>query len=55
MKLTESRVASLRAKRKRFAVSAGGGLQLVVMPSGRKSWIFRYRLARQNRSIKLGT
>lgn len=55
MKLTEARVKSLRAKRKRFAISDGGGLQLVVLPSGRKSWVFRYRLAGQGRAMKLGT
>lgn len=55
MKLTEARVASLRAKRKRFAVTAGGGLQLVVLPSGRKSWVFRYRLAGQDRCLTIGS
>lgn len=56
MRLTEGRVASMRARRKRYAVSDGhGGPQLVVLPSGRKSWVFRYRLAGQDRAMKLGS
>lgn len=55
MKLTERKVEKLRARRRRFAISDGDGLQLVVLPSGRKSWVFRYRLAGQDRSMKLGT
>lgn len=56
MKLSEGRIEKLKHdRRRRYALSDGGGLQLVVLPGGRKSWVIRYSLAGQARSLKLGT
>jgi integrase len=42
--LTDTKIKSLRAKSERYRVSDSGGLTLEIMPSGTKSWRYRYQL-----------
>ena len=55
MKLTDLRVRKVASKEKRFEISDGAGLALRVMPTGAKSWIYRYRLGGVARRMTLGT
>lgn len=54
-KLTD---AAIRNKRpnpiKRVEIHDGGGLYLVIQPTGSKSWAFRYRAAGKSRKLSLG-
>lgn len=54
MRLSESRLKKLRSKRRRYAISDGGGLMLHVLPSGRRSWVYRLHQGRTSRALKLG-
>ena len=38
----------------RYEIAEPGGLRLRVMPSGKKSWTYRYRFARKPRNLTLG-
>jgi integrase len=42
--LTDTKIKSLKAKSERYRVSDTGGLMLEVMPSGSKTWRYRYQL-----------
>jgi integrase len=42
-KLTAASIASLRPRSERYEVSDTNGLRLVVYPTGRKTWIVRFR------------
>jgi integrase len=42
--LTDRGIQALEVRSSRYLVSDGQGLNLEVLPSGKKSWIFRYRL-----------
>jgi hypothetical protein len=44
MNLTATEVKALKRAASRYARPDGGGLFIDVLPSGTKSWIFRYRL-----------
>lgn len=52
--LTAKGIEALKAKPKRNEVADGGGLYLIIQPSGQKSWCFRYRFDRKSRKIMLG-
>jgi integrase len=55
--LTPITIAKLRARAERFEVPDGGcqGLRVVVFPTGRKSFIVRYRFRRLQRKLTLGS
>jgi integrase len=55
--LTVITAANLAAKRARYEVpdSACPGLHLVVHPSGKKSWAYRYRFSGKSRKLTVGT
>lgn len=53
--MTDAAIAKLKLRKKRYAVRVSRGLQLVVHPSGSRSWIFRYHLGGQSRSRRIGT
>jgi integrase len=53
-KLTSASVASLRPKASLYEISDNGSpLRLVVYPSGRRTWIVRYRKPDDGKSVKL--
>ena len=45
----------LSTKEKPLKLSDGGGLHLLVQPSGRKVWRFRYRFAGRENMLAFGT
>jgi integrase len=52
--LTETGVRALKARAAPYKVSDGGGLHILVAPSGSKTWRLAYRFAGQQRCITLG-
>ena len=52
--LTTAQIRKLTPRAVRYAVGAGDGLEMVVLPSGRKSWVYRYSLAGKRESVTLG-
>lgn len=54
MALTDARLRTLKPKDRTFSESDGGGLFIEVMPTGRKSWSLRYRLAGKQERVSLG-
>jgi integrase len=52
--LTTTQIRKLAPRPVRYSAGAGAGLELVVQPSGRKSWVYRYVLAGQRESLTLG-
>ncbi len=44
MRLTDKGIQALAVRSNRYMVSDGQGLNLEVLPSGQKSWVYRYRL-----------
>lgn len=54
MALTELSVRKLRSKSSRYEVADGGGLYLRIMPTGAKSWIFRYVFDERPRRMTIG-
>ena len=55
MSLTDLTVKKLRARKKRYEILDGAGLYIRVMPSGVKSWTFRYNFDGTARRMTLGT
>jgi integrase len=54
MGLTDLHIRKLAPKKRRYEVSDGKGLSIRVMPSGAKSWIFRYQFDGTARRMTLG-
>jgi integrase len=54
MGLTDLMIRKLAPKNKRYEVSDGKGLAIRVMPTGAKSWIFRYNFEGVPRRMTLG-
>jgi integrase len=54
MGLTDARIRALKPRNKRYLVSDGSGLSLDVLPSGKMSWFFRYRLGGKQEKVTLG-
>jgi len=55
MALSELVIQKLAPKKERFERCDGNGLYLRVMPTGSKSWVFRYMLEGKARRFTLGT
>jgi integrase len=53
--LTELQVKGAKPQAKKYVMSAGRSVVLVVMPDGAKYWRWRYRVAGKARSISLGS
>lgn len=51
--LTAKQVEHMKPEEKRVEVAAGGGLFLVVHPTGRKTWMVRYRFRGRTRGLTL--
>lgn len=54
MALTDLTIRKLTPKNERYEIIDGKGLAIRVMPSGRKSWIFRYMFEGKPRRMTLG-
>jgi integrase len=54
MPLTDAKIRALKPDKKRYLVSDGDGLSLDVLPSGKTSWFFRYRLNGKQEKVSLG-
>jgi integrase len=54
MALTDAQIRGLKPKASRYLVSDGRGLSLDVLPSGKMSWLFRYRLNASYEKVVLG-
>ena len=54
MALTDAGIRGLDVPAKRMQVADGGGLSLDLHPSGKKSWLYRYRLNGQYGRVTLG-
>jgi integrase len=54
MALTDAGIKALKSKTARYMVSDGRGLSLDVLPSGKMSWLYRYRLNGKYGKTSLG-
>ncbi len=54
MGLSDIQVRKVKAREKRFELSDGKGLTLLVLPSGTKSWVLRYQFEGNPRRLTLG-
>jgi integrase len=54
MPLTDAKIRSLKPRPARYMESDGKGLSLDVLPSGKMSWMFRYRLNGIQERVTLG-
>jgi hypothetical protein len=52
--LTDSAIRNAKPRDKPFKLTAGGGLYLIVTPSGSRWWRFRYRVEGREKLISLG-
>jgi integrase len=52
--LTDAAIRNAKPRLKKFKLSAGGGLCLVVMPSGGRYWRFRYRYNGRHKEVTIG-
>jgi integrase len=52
--LTETTIKALKARASSYKVSDGGGLHLLVSPSGSKTWRLAYRFEGRQRCLTLG-
>lgn len=54
MALTDAGIRALKPRAARYQVSDGRGLSLDVLPSGKLSWLYRYRLEGKYGKVALG-
>ncbi len=54
MALTDAQITALKPRTSRYLVSDGRGLSLDVLPSGKVSWLYRYRLNASYEKVTLG-
>jgi integrase len=54
MALTDAGIKALKPRAARYLVSDGRGLSLDVLPSGKMSWLYRYRLDGKYGKVNLG-
>ena len=54
MALTDLKIKAIKVKPKRYLVSDGDGLNLEILPSGKKSWVYRYRVNGKPEKMWLG-
>ncbi len=55
MTLSDFHIKKLAPKKARFELSDGKGLSLRVMPTGKKTWVYRYMIDGKARRMTLGT
>src|SRR5271154_6495947 len=54
MALTDAQIRGLNPRASRYLVSDGRGLSLDILPSGKMSWLYRYRLNASYEKVTLG-
>jgi len=54
MKLTDGAIRKAKPKAKSYKMADGGGLFLLVQPSGGKLWRYKYRIAGKEKLLSLG-
>jgi Arm DNA-binding domain len=54
MALTDAEIRALEISPRRVQLADGNGLSLDVLPSGEKTWLYRYRLNRAYGRVTLG-
>src|SRR5215472_17042506 len=54
MALTDTGIRALKPRKIRYVVTDGRGLCLEVQPSGRLSWLYRYRFNNRAEKVTLG-
>ncbi|MFO8083911.1 MAG: Arm DNA-binding domain-containing protein, partial [Desulfobacterales bacterium] len=54
MALTDLTIQKLKPKEKRYEISDSKGLYIRVMPTGAKTWVFRYHYDGKPRRMTLG-
>jgi integrase len=54
MALTDAGIKALKPRAARYIVSDGRGLSLDILPSGKMSWLYRYRLEGKYGKVNLG-
>jgi integrase len=54
MSLTDATIRALKPKTQRYMVGDGHGLSLDVLPSGKMSWVFKYRQRGKQHKVVLG-
>ena len=54
-KLSDAKIKNLKTGLKLTKYADGGGLTLVVTPSGGKNWWFRYRFGGKEQTLSLGS
>ncbi|EFB2563532.1 DUF4102 domain-containing protein, partial [Escherichia coli] len=54
MKLNARQIDTAKSKEKAYKLADGGGLYLLVKPSGGKYWRFKYRVAGKEKLLALG-
>jgi integrase len=55
MTLSDLQIKKLAPRKTRFEISDGKGLSLRIMPTGTKTWVFRYMIEGTARRMTLGT
>jgi len=53
--LSDAEIRALKAKKTRYEISEPGGLRIRVSPSGKKTWVYVYRLNDKLSRMTLGT
>src|SRR5277367_2080611 len=54
MGLTDVKIKALKPATVRYLLADGNGLNIEVLPSGKLSWIFRYRLKGKPEKVAMG-
>ena len=54
MKLTDTKIKTAKPKEKPYQLPDGNGLVLDIKPTGRKSWVMRYRIQGKSKKLVLG-
>src|SRR6266849_10297487 len=54
MKLTDTAIKALQPKQVRYLVTDGRGLCLEIRPSGKRSWLYRYRFNGKPEKMTIG-
>ena len=54
MALTDTVIRNVKSREKPFKLSDGGGLHLLITPTGGKLWRFAYRFAGKQKTLALG-
>ncbi|QNI31592.1 DUF4102 domain-containing protein [Alloacidobacterium dinghuense] len=54
MPLTDAKIKALKPRVSRYLVTDGRGLSLDILPSGKMSWLYRYRVNGKQEKVVLG-